>query len=132
MIADRYGDVIQNQSEKATAPQARRGSVEELPDADAVRYVGCLVDIRRRLYTTHVSQEDGASQQVVRAALERSFREGLADNGIDRVAYQEIESVFRAWQEGSSEVPTAYRLELDRQRDALGGLEIEGYDPLGR
>ena len=41
-----------------------------------------------------------------------------------------LESVYRAWQTGSPDVPPAFRRALGRRADELRDLGLDGYDPL--
>ena len=127
IIAERYGEVLQTQADRSSPPP----TVEELPDADAARFVTSFVDIRTRLRQVYDESDSQAGIEQLRPALDEAFARGLIDNDIDRVAYQEMDSVYRAWLDGRDDVPSAFRTELDRYRETLSALEIEGYDPLG-
>jgi hypothetical protein len=129
MIAERYDRMFRSRSERETVSPSTGGS---LADAESERYVRSLVEIRRRLHETLADRQGTTSDPGVVAALDRSFVEALAATGLERVEYQEIDSVYRAWLDGHPDVPEAYRRELERHRDTLSRLDLAGYDPIRR
>ncbi|HXV75214.1 MAG TPA: hypothetical protein VD788_02775 [Candidatus Polarisedimenticolaceae bacterium] len=128
MIAERYGKVVRA---RQVGRDGRPSAVEALPDAEATHYVARLLEVRRTVYRAYATRNEAASPEDLRPALDRAFEQALLDGGLDRITYQEIDSVYRAWRQGSDEVPAAYRVELERQAAALAAVEIDGYDPLG-
>jgi hypothetical protein len=129
MMAQRYGDVIERSRSDGGSRATRQATVAELPEAEAERYVRALVDVRQALKRA-LEELDGSSENEIRAALRRVLARELADRGLDRTEYQEIESVFRAWQAGSPDVPRAFDEALGRRADDLSELDLGSYDPL--
>jgi len=129
MMAQRYSDVFERSRSAGGSRGVQRSTVAELPDAEAERYVRALVDIRKALKRA-LEEQEASSENETRATMRRVLASELAEKGLDRTEYQEMESVFRAWQAGSPDVPRAFREALDRRADELRELDLGSYDPL--
>ncbi len=127
MMAQRYSQVLERRQERQAAAQA--GTIEELPEAEAERYVTAYLDVRRGLKSTLDAGVDG-SEEELRRVLREALDRGLRANDLDRTEFQEMQSVYRAWQAGSPDVPPAFRRALGRRADELQQLDLGGYDPL--
>jgi len=112
MMAQRYGEVLDRRRGGARAGQPEG---EVLPGSEADRLVGAYLAVLFRAGSA--GGED----------LDRV----LANEGIDRETFQELDGIARAWAEGSSEVPVAYAEALDRRGSEVRDLLDEGYESRG-
>jgi hypothetical protein len=136
MMAQRYNKVLearQRAEQRGDRPVAAAGVPEVLPEQDARRHVEAYLQVMGSL-SSGVAElgEDAEIDEAARARLRVVFERALVENGLDRAEFQEIDSVVRAWQEGSPEVPGAHRRELDRRADEVTRTRLESYDPLER
>ena len=133
MMAHRYGQVLEDRQKAGeTAPRATHEDVNELPDAEAARYVAAYLGVMSALKQTVAAMDEETAAAAAIAELRRAFERALAERRMDRTGFQEMDGVVRAWEAGSTEVPDAYRRELDRRAAEVRESRIAGYDPLER
>jgi len=133
MMAQRYSRVLESrQNAGGAASRPARGEVGELPDSEAARYVAAYLGVMSTLKQTVSEMDEETTAEAALAELRGTFERAMADRGLDRAGFQEMDGVVRAWEAGSREVPDAYRRELDRRAAEVRSSRIEGYDPLER
>ena len=133
MMAQRYSRVLESRQHAGGAvSRAAPGEVGELPDSEAARYVAAYLGVMSTLKQTVSEMDEETTAEATLAELRSTFERALADRGLERAGFQEMDGVVRAWEAGSEEVPEAYRRELDRRAAEVRGSRIEGYDPLER
>jgi hypothetical protein len=124
-MAQRYSEVLGVREGASGARPPQRAVVDGLSDADAVRYVEAYLGVRQALDQTLAEQPDGATTVEVRRALDEALDRQLGAVGLDRVEFQEIESVYAAWRAGQSDVPPGFRQAFERRRRQLDELDAE-------
>lgn len=133
MMAQRYSRVLEARQEAGGAvSKAAHDGVGELPEAEAARYVAAYLGVMSALKQAISEMDEQTPAEAAVAALRGTFERALAERGLERAGFQEMDGVVRAWEAGSTEVPDAYRLELDRRAAEVRSSQIEGYDPLER
>jgi hypothetical protein len=133
MMAQRYSRVLEDRRKaRTTDARASHVGVRELPEAEAGIYVEAYLQVMATLRETIDSMDESTSGDQARVQLRSAFEQALTAHGLDRPGFQEMDGVIRAWEQGSAEVPEAYRRELVRRADEVRASRIEGYDPLER
>jgi hypothetical protein len=134
MMAQRYGKVLEvRQQAQSATPGAEDNDSGPLADAEAARNVAAYLHVTSALgEAAEALGEEAASSQDGVSELRRTFERALVESRLERAGFQEMDAVVRAWNEGSDEVPQAYRRELDRRAAEVKQALSGGYDPLER
>ena len=133
LMAQRYNRVLEGRQRPVSAgSRPVHDAVGELPNSEAARYVQAYLGVMSSLKQAVVTIDENTTPDATLAGLRSTFERALADEGLERAGFQEMDGVVRAWEAGSTEVPDAYRRELDRRAAEVRNSRIEGYDPLER
>ena len=132
LMAQRYNRVLEGRQKPAGAGSGPvHDAVGELPDSEAARYVEAYLGVMNSMKQAVVAMENTTPEATL-AGLRSTFQRALEEEGLERAGFQEMDGVVRAWEAGSTEVPDAYRRELDRRAAEVRNSRLESYDPLER
>ena len=133
MMAGRYGRVLEGRQQAGdSGSRAVHAGAGELPNSEAVRYVEAYLAVTNSMKQAAAAMGEETTGEAGLAGLRSAFERTLEERGLERADFQEMDAVVRAWEAGSTEVPDAYRRELDRRAAEVRNSRIEGYDPLER
>jgi hypothetical protein len=135
MMAQRYNRVLearQRAGQRGGRPPVA-GTAGALQESEARRHVEAYLGVMAALSDAVAELGQGGTvDEAARAKLRVVFERALVDNELDRAEFQEIDSVVRAWEQGSPDVPREHRRELDRRAEDVTRTRLDAYDPLER